>query len=52
VSSDIAEGRASAPDGEQTTEGAKDLAREENAAMILDGRVAFWEQALERALAG
>jgi len=37
--------------GEQATEGAEDMAQREGALMILDGSVAFWEQALSRALA-
>ncbi len=38
--------------GEQATEGAKRLAEEDGVALFLDGRAAFWEPALERALAG
>jgi len=37
--------------GEQATEGAEDMAQREGALMILDGSVAFWEQALSQALA-
>ena len=38
--------------GEQATEGAEDMAQREGAVMVLDGSVAFWEQALSQALAG
>jgi len=38
--------------GERATEGAERLAEEDGVALFLDGRVAFWEPALERALAG
>ena len=37
--------------GEQATEGAKNMAEEEGALMVLDGSVIFWEDALSRALA-
>jgi prefoldin subunit 5 len=37
--------------GEQATEGAEDMAQREGALMILDGSIAFWEEALNQALA-
>ncbi len=37
--------------GEQATEGAEDMARQEGALMILDGSIAFWEEAFVQALA-
>ena len=36
--------------GEQATEGAEALAREEGVLLVLDGRTDFWERALERVL--
>ena len=41
----------SAVAGEQATEGAEDMAQREGALLILDGSVAFWEEALSQALA-
>jgi len=38
--------------GERATEGAKAMAQKEGVLLVLDGQTSFWEQALERVLAG
>ncbi|MBL7062816.1 MAG: hypothetical protein ISS49_01245 [Anaerolineae bacterium] len=38
--------------GERATEGAEAMAQKEGVLLVLDGQTSFWEQALERVLAG